>query len=378
MRLLSLAALSCLIAIHTFAAEPKDIGPAPGPVPQQARLVLVEDWSGGQIDPAKWYMPRKKWGGGNNGVTRDNVRLARDTVEGREQNVLVCEAHGDQYDGPVVGFGGHKTRVGGVIVSKGFFASGRFEVVMKVGSTEPHPGGPADPRRPKGTVVAIWTYAYRYVSVPRDRMDEFVPAKPLYNPLMKRYGKGANEYWSELDFPELGKAGNFDVGMYNTFLQDRHQPNDYDVSAAIDGKYHTFTTEWHTKLEPMERVSDADVIESEGFWWVRNKSVPFEHYYGNPLKRLGPDRYAVYRGDRVDHWIDGKKEARNTKYVPAMAAQLTMGVWLPDWVGPAAWRVATMSVASVKVWQFDDEGDVRGVLKEDLADNFSGDGTPLR
>src|SRR3712207_1765267 len=101
------------------------------PLPAEARLAFEEDWAGGAIHPAKWYRLRKRWGEGNHGVVPENVRIEPDTVGGKRKNVLVCEAHGDQYGGPVVGERGRKTRVGGVIVSRPYFASGRFEVVMK-------------------------------------------------------------------------------------------------------------------------------------------------------------------------------------------------------------------------------------------------------
>jgi hypothetical protein len=375
MRLHLLAAVLGASCASAFGADP---GPPLGPVAKGARLVLDEDWSGGTIAPDRWYIPRKKWGNGNHGVVPENVRIARDAVAGRERNVLVCEAHGDKYDGPVVGHEGEKARVGGMIVSREFFASGRFEVVMKIGSARPHPGGPADPRRPKGAVPAVWTYGYRYVKVPDERMHEFVPETPLYNPHMPRYGGGANEYWSELDFPEFGKGGDFDKAMYNTFLQNKHQSRTFNVAAAVDGQYHTFTTEWRTELTPLEGLTDRQVVESEGYWWVRDKAVPFNTYWGNPVKRLGPDRYAVYGGARADHWIDGKPVGTNPTFVPSMAAQLTIGVWLPEWGGPAPWETATVSIASVKVWQDHDEGDVRGILTEDVPDNFAPDGKPLK
>lgn len=373
------AALALVASSSAFAADLTDVGGRLGPVPEKARLVLDEDWSSGRIDPVRWYMPRRQWeDGGNNGVTPENVGVGQDVINGRQRNVLICQAHGDQYNGPVLGRSGKKVRVGGMVVSKAFFASGRFEVVMKIGSAEPHDGGPADPRRPIGAVPAVWTYAYRYVSVPRKQMDEFLPGTPLYNPLMKRYGIGANEYWSELDFPEFGRAGNFAVGLYNAFCQNWHDSKAFDVSAAVDGQYHTLTTEWRTVLRPLEGVTDAQVAEAEGYWWIRDKAVPFDRYWGNPLKRLGTDHYAVYSGVRADHWIDGKKVAENTKYIPAMAAQLTMGVWLPRWGGQAPWQTATASFASVKVWQYDDPGDVRQILTGDVPDNFGPDGRPMR
>jgi hypothetical protein len=368
----AVAAVLSAACLFAGADEPKL-----QPVPAAARLAFSDDWSSGRIDPAKWYVLRKRWGEGNHGVVPENVKVVRDTVAGTEKNVLACEAHGDAYDGPVVGERGKKARVGGVIVSKPYFASGRFEGVMKLGSAGPHAGGPADPRLPKGTVPAIWTYAYRYARVPREKAGAFTRDVPLYNPLLAR-GRPVTMYWSELDFPEYGKAGDFSRAMYNTFLQDRHKPEMFDMRGAADGTYHTYTTEWRTTLEPIEGVTDAQVVEHDGFWWVQDKAVPIEKYCGNPLKRLGKDRYAVYRGKEALHWIDGRFVARNTTFVPAMAAQLNLGVWLPDWAGPAAWKTATISFASVKVWQYDDEGDVRGVLVDPIGDSFGPDGKPLR
>ncbi len=337
----------------------------PGPLPPQARQVLNEDWSSGRLAPDKWYLLQKRWGQGNHGVVKANVRITSDRVKGNEQNVLVCDAHGDQYRGRIAGFGG-KTRVGGVVVTKAFFASGRFEVVMKIGATRVHPGGPADPKRPCGAVPAVWTYGYRYVHVEPKRMADFTADNALYNPLMRVYDSGANEYWSEIDFPEFGKAGDFDHALYNTFLQNRHDSRTFDVSFAVDGQYHTLTTEWRTELRALPGVRDEQVIAQDGFWWIQDPSIPFDQYDGNPLRRLGKDQYAVCQGKIARHWIDGKAIGENTTYVPAMAAQLNLGVWLPEWGGPAPWETASVSFASVKVWQYDDPGDVRGILTEDI------------
>ena len=61
-----------------------------------------------------------------------------------------------------------------------------------------------------------------------------------------------------------------------------------------------------------------------------------------------------------------------------MAAQLNLGVWLPDWAGPAPWKTAKISFASVKIWQYGDPGDVRGVLVDPIGDSFDKDGRPVR
>lgn len=318
------------------------------PLPKDAELALDENWSSGEIDPERWYALRKKWGKGNNGVAPENVSLVKDVLAGKEVTVLQCAANGDKYKGDVVGWQGKPERVGGVLVSKQHFASGRFEVRMKIGT-------PEQPR-PPGMVAAIWTYGYG-----RAHTDA-----------------GFATYSSEIDFPEYGKKGDYLRPMYNTFLNKKHHSMTFDVHGAADGRYHTYVTDWHTALEPIEGVKDEQVVEWKGFHWVRDKAIPFERYLGNPLKRLGKDNYAVCAGVSAKHWIDGKFVGENQKFVPSMTGQLNLGVWLPEWAGAAPWETATVRFASVRVWQFNDPGDVRGILTKDITNNFDAEGAVLK
>ena len=229
MRVLSTGWILCLLAVVVartepgFAEEPKKLGP----LPLKAKLALAEDWSSGKIESKRWYALRKKWGENNFGVVPENVTIVGDTVGGKRRQVLRCEAHGDEYSGPVTGQWKRKRRVGGVLVSKQHFASGRFEVEMKIGSV--------DNPRPKGIVPAIWTYGYRAVAVQAKLSDDFSPTQPLYQPYLQKWGKGQAFYWSELDFPEYGKGGKFDRPMYNTFLNSKHQPLTFDAHGTADG-----------------------------------------------------------------------------------------------------------------------------------------------
>lgn len=353
--------ITCLLAVS--AASAQDI-PA---LPQSAKLALGEDWTFGKIDPARWYALRKQWGNGNHGVVPENVAVVKDESG---KFVLQCEAHGDQYDGPVTGQWNKKTRVGGVLVSKQQFASGRFEVRMQIGT-------PESPT-PSGCVAAIWTYGYRMVKVEEALCDNFTKTQPLYHPYLQEWGKGSAFYWSELDFPEYGKAGQFKTPMYNTFLNKQHDSRTCDVHGAADGRWHTYTTDWHTELVPIEGVTDAQVAEAQGFFWVQDKAIPYKLHWGNPLKRLGKDRYAVCSGKIARHWMDGKFVGENTKFVPSMTGQLNLGVWLPDWAGPAPWKAAPIRFGRIQVWQFDDPGDVKGILTEDITDNFDLEGKPVK
>lgn len=145
------------------------------------------------------------------GVVPENVIIEVDTVAWKKQHVLRCFANGDQYDGAVTGQWNKKTRVGGVIVSKQHFASGRFEVVMKMGT-------PENPR-PAGMVPAIWTYGYRMVKIETDTPDASHATEPLYHPFLQEWGPGQAFYWSEIDFPEFGKAGEI---LGGSFEKDSH------------------------------------------------------------------------------------------------------------------------------------------------------------
>ncbi len=361
--------ITAVLAILVYAAS------EPNPemtMPESSKLVFEEDWSTGRIDPDKWYALHKRWGNGNYGVVRQNVFMAQDTVDGENKNVLVCRGHGDQYKGSVAGWKGNVTRVGGVIVSKPFFASGRYEIVMKIGATDAAPGGPKDSMRPIGMVPAIWTYAYRWVGPGKSAPDSFNRSTPLFNPHMR------NEYWSEIDMPEFGKEQDLETGLYNTFLNANHQSRKFSTKDAIDGKYHTYTSIWRTHLVPKDGVTDSQVAEYDGFWWIQDKSIPFATYRGNPLKRLGKDHYALYAGKEVNHFIDGKYVGSNPTFVPVMAAQLSIGVWFPGWGGASPWAESQVSIASVKVWQFDDPGDVRGILTDDVPANMDPKGNPLK
>ena len=232
-------------------------------LPANARLVLQEDWSAGRIDPGKWYALSKKWGQGNNGVTPENVAIGRDRVNGVEQNVLVCEAHGDLYQGPVTGARGEKKRVGGVVATKQFFASGRYEVVMKVGG----PAGAGAGAQPQGAVPAIWTYAYLWAETSADKQSAFDAGAPLFNPLLKTKDAPATEYWSEIDFPELGRNGDFTHGGYNVFCQNRH---DWQSEAADRNVFGDLIADYSKPLSPEAQETARQAIEDFRKWQEKN------------------------------------------------------------------------------------------------------------
>ena len=116
-------------------------------------------------------------------------------------------------------------------------------------------------------VAAIWTYGYRLVKVDSDTPDDFNAEQPLYHPYLQEWGPAQAFYWSEIDFPEYGKGGEYGEPMYNTFLNKQKNSKTFDVHGAADGDYHTYTSEWRTGLVPIPEVKDSQVAEVEGFYW---------------------------------------------------------------------------------------------------------------
>src|SRR5262245_41418673 len=107
----SLFLTAVVLRIFTCVAPAADLPP----LKDGAKLALEEDWSQG-IRAEKWYVLRRHWGDGHHGVVPENVRVQQETDgSGRSRSVLVCEAHGDRYEGPVKGLYNRADRVGGVI-----------------------------------------------------------------------------------------------------------------------------------------------------------------------------------------------------------------------------------------------------------------------
>lgn len=340
------------------------------PPPRDGKLVFEEDWSSGRLDPSRWYAMRRHWGGGNHGVVPENVSVREETVpDGSKRHVLVCLARGDRYHGPVTGMWGKPARVGGVVATHAFFGSGRFEVSMRVGTKTP---------LPKGMIPAIWIYAGQTFPVAPELADDYVPSQPLYQPYLQEWGRGIGFYTSELDFPELGKGGDYNHCLCNSFINKRSHIQTIPLAAPMDAEFHTWSVDWRTHLRELPGLRDDQVAEHLGYWWVRDLKVPFESYQGHPLKRLGPDRYAVHEGRIAVFALDGAIIGQSTTHVPSMPAQMTLGVWLPDWAGPADWETAEVAFGKVRIWQYGDPGDAPGILTKNQPDNFGPDGQPVR
>ena len=192
--------------------------PNPYPSPQPA---LFDDFTDG-IDSGRWLIADKAWGGDNGGVVPANVGV----VDG----VVRLAAHGDRYTGDVVGHGDRTTRVGATIVTRDYYASGRYEVRARVPQT-------------LGAASAFWSYHY----------IEYHPAQPEYWTEPNRIRN------SEIDweFPTARDDGtpddpvSFDYARANTWGgkfggEGGNVSLRPDIGALVaDGEFHTYAYEWH-------------------------------------------------------------------------------------------------------------------------------------
>ncbi|MBL8795370.1 MAG: sigma-70 family RNA polymerase sigma factor, partial [Planctomycetia bacterium] len=261
---------------------------------------FFEDFTGDALDPRRWLIAHKQWGGDdvNGGVVAENVSVA----DGK----LLLEAHGDRYRGPVMGVrknGGLRVdgrRVGAAIATKLYFCSGRYEVRMKV--------------CPKlGACSALWTLHY----------EEFYPGHANY----RKLPVGGDNYYAvnhEIDIELPGRPGpakkdmSFQYALCNTFTGENDEESTvrYTQLAAAqnDGQFHTYRFDWHTGSAEEKK--------------------------------------------RVDFYIDGQKMQTIATHVPNLPGRLWLGVWFPrDWAGQPDFDTERLEVDWVRITPFKQTGD---------------------
>jgi len=116
-----------------------------------AAKILFDNFNNSNLDASIWLVAEKAWGIGNGGVVSDNVSIGFNDKLGK--NTLRLEAHGDRYIGNIKGvdrYGNRieqTTRVGAAIATRDYFASGKYEVRMKLPEN-------------LGVCSALWTFHY--------------------------------------------------------------------------------------------------------------------------------------------------------------------------------------------------------------------------
>jgi len=265
---------------------------------------LFDDFTGSTLDAEKWVLARTQWGpaGANGGVVPENVYIK----DGR----LIIEGHGDKYTGPVKGVarkGGkvspidHGRRVGACLVTRDSFASGRYEVRMKL------------PEK-VGVCSAIWTFQYR--QFPKGH-DEYRTRKGTGKTYISNH---------EIDIELPGRPDfkpkdiGYDWSLCNSWVGVRKQ--DYTTGftklplKTNDGKFHTWGFEWHTGGKSIEPC--------------------------------------------VTFYLDGKIIRTIKTHVPIDAGRLWAGLWFPrNWAGKPDFETQKLEIDWIRITPFNEPGDRR-------------------
>jgi len=256
------------------------------PIPK----AFYDDFTSSTLDTNDWLVAKKSWGSIegvfiNGGVVPENVQL--DTAS----DAVKFIAHGNLYDGPVMGINKDLTRqstgvrTGGAIATRRYFGPGTYEVRMKVAGE-------------LGVCSAVWTFYYNdndYCESGADIVNHEIDVE-----LPGRLGPSA----TNIDFAQAltntwtGEIGSLHTTGYTSL------PKNVD-----DGEFHTYRFDWHT--DPTDR--------------------------------------------RVEFYLDGEYLTTVTTNVPFYASRMWLGAWFPNgWAGEPDFDIEVMEVDYFKFVPFDE------------------------
>jgi hypothetical protein len=264
-------------------------------MPSKITTPFYDNFDNG-LDPAKWLIAKKNWGGQRGALNSFNGGVSPENVKLRNGN-LILEGHGDWYKGKVAGINKYQKinsfkrdgkKCGAAIATTEYFASGKYEVTMKVAPN-------------KGVCSAIWTFFYQEIETPN----------PPYFSVINH----------EIDIEMPGRDNqndrtniSFNKALCNTWIGENS--GEYIAKftdlgfAQNDGNFHKYTLEWHTNP----------------------KSVKF--------------------------YVDDVLKQTNTEYVPTRSSRLWIAAWFPnEWAGVPNFNVSELEISEVKITPYHESGD---------------------
>jgi hypothetical protein len=256
--------------------------------PPAGEVLFFDDFDGPELDREKWVPGLHQWGNNNNGVVPENITLGTLMDEGERITVLVTEAQGDLYTGPVKGVRRARdagrfppgdprryerieegTRVGGLVITRERFGAGSYEVRMK---NLPLPGG----------CSCIWNYL--------ETDDDYTEI--------------------DIEMPANGKAGEPDWSNWaglNTYHPGPEHINEKVLDLGFpqnDGKFHIYRWDWYDGTN-------------------------------------GPAR--------VEFYLDGRLLHTSTRNIPTSPARLWVGNWPASWSGDFQYDTQHLYVDWVRI-----------------------------
>lgn len=328
---------------------------------------FFEDWSQG-IQPSRWYLYRKVFGSGNNGEVPELVSLETDNVDGVFKNVVVLTGQGNNTSSSILGIknvngqfvtGDSPQRVGAGITTADYFASGTYQVRMKIGSPNSAPGS-----APVGLAPSIFTFHYEehYPSSIDKGGTQLNPSDPQYQPRLKEGSKKTGYYStvnSEIDCPEIGRNGDFTNAEYTCWTSELLSSSivanlpSYGIN-ILDGNYHTYTMVWTTQLLPTG-LQDRQVKAQGSYFYAYDS--PTSSIQGYPVVKIDGvwNRYA---GKQASFFIDGIQVGSIMQNVSPVSARFTILSWFPSWAGIPNWDETKIYISEVSITPNPQPGDV--------------------
>jgi len=280
----------------------------PQPAQDPTTEILYDDFVAG-LDPETWLVVDKAWGGDNGGLVPENVEI--------QDGVLLLHAHGDGYDGDVVGHNDRTTRVGAGIATRDYYASGRYEVRARIPESS-------------GAASAFWTFHY----------VEHFPSEEEYweEPSRVRNSEIDWEFPTALQTGEAHDPISFDNARVNSWGgklggEGAHHPGRVEV--INDGEFHTYGIDWH---------SGGDGELPRVIWTIDGEEV-----YRHEGALFGQDN------------------------IPSQASRFWLGIWFPasgykeqiegeyvdtvGWAGNPDFSEATLEIDWVRITPFNEVND---------------------
>lgn len=328
---------------------------------------FYEDWSQGVL-PNKWYLYRKIFGTGNNGVVPDLVTLEQDVVDGVTKNVLVLKGQGNLTNSTILGVkkskgkyvtGNSPQRVGSAVTTVNYFSSGTYEVRMKIGSPNSAPCS-----APVGLSPTIFTFHYEeHYAANKDLNGTKLNSQdPQYQPRLKQGNRNTGYYStvnSEIDCPEFGRNGDFNTPAFVTYTSELLSSTiNVDLSQyainVLDGNYHSYRTIWKTDLIPTT-LQDFQVRSQGAYFYAYDSATsPIQGY--PVVKSYGI--WYMYTGKSATLFIDGSEVGQITQTISPISARLTLLSWFPSWAGVPNWDETKVYISEVSIIPCEEPGDV--------------------
>lgn len=319
-----------------------------------------------------------------------------------QDDLLVLEAHGDNYDGEVQGYDLYgklkfhssgddpqygqiwRKRVGAAISSKEYCGYGRYKVVAKLPSE-------------MGVAPAFWTFHDRAVNL-QDPMYEQLQGPGKYPKYLDSGPSFIQKSQIQMQLPSHNS-----MYVFNT-VEEMLMPHYYiawqgekvgvtaDPDAANNGTWQlnnpaapNVRSSWSKVNNEVQILSrpQKNNIKYNNWKGIRGDGTgmafgadPIIDEYSSMLTSLSKNvwdgAFHEFRfdwfADRVEFFLDGEKVQTNTHFVPDIPGRWTIGLWFPSpsnngwavnpysaWAGPSAnWRYQKMWIKHISHEPFSD------------------------